>query len=227
MPSYRVISIGAMSAHHLWGERGDARPGHATTTLIEVGERRIIVDPSLPAKILLSRMAERTNVRPEQITDIFVTSLNPLRRRGVDAFPSAACWVAEAERDAYAATLAEKFDEATEADDEELERTIQTEQVALSRFNVAPDELAPKVALFPLVGVTPGNAGLLLSQQRSTVLICGDAIPTLEHLERGAIMQGAFDVEAAQESFREAVEIADVLVLGRDNAVLNPLRVPY
>jgi hypothetical protein len=31
------------------------------------------------------------------------------------------------------------------------------------------------------------------------------------------------DLEAAQESFREAVEIADLLILGRDNVVLNPL----
>jgi hypothetical protein len=32
------------------------------------------------------------------------------------------------------------------------------------------------------------------------------------------------DVEQARQSLAEAVEIADVLVLGRDNAVNNPMR---
>ena len=32
------------------------------------------------------------------------------------------------------------------------------------------------------------------------------------------------DLEKARESFKEAVEIADFLVLGRDNLVTNPIR---
>ncbi|MEO1511313.1 MAG: hypothetical protein AAFU70_04495, partial [Planctomycetota bacterium] len=59
---------------------------------------------------------------------------------------------------------------------------------------------------------------------RETTLVCGDAIPTIEHLEQGKVLPSADDAERAQESFREAVEIADVLVLGRDNLVVNPLR---
>ena len=35
------------------------------------------------------------------------------------------------------------------------------------------------------------------------------------------------DIEQAQESFAEAIEIADLLIPGRDNVSLNPLRQPH
>jgi hypothetical protein len=38
------------------------------------------------------------------------------------------------------------------------------------------------------------------------------------------VLSGAADTDQARESFAEAVEIADVLVLGRDNAVSNPTK---
>ena len=48
--------------------------------------------------------------------------------------------------------------------------------------------------------------------------------PTVEHLERGQVLPSCASIEQAQESFGEAVEIADVIVPGRDNIILNPLR---
>ena len=86
------------------------------------------------------------------------------------------------------------------------------------------DSIAPRVDLFPLPGVTAGTCGLLLAFPGSTVLICGDAIPTIEHLTQGKVLPTAASIAQAQESFKEAVEIADVLILGRDNLALNPLR---
>ena len=65
---------------------------------------------------------------------------------------------------------------------------------------------------------------MLLSHTNSTTLIAGDAIATAEHLEQGRVLRGAFDVNQAQESFVEAIEIADVIVPGHDNLVLNPTR---
>ncbi|MEZ6191345.1 MAG: hypothetical protein R3C45_08640 [Phycisphaerales bacterium] len=67
----------------------------------------------------------------------------------------------------------------------------------------------------------PVAAELLLSQTNSTTLIAGDAIATAEHLEQGRVLRGAYDVKQAQESFMEAVEIADVIVPGHDNMLLN------
>ena len=80
------------------------------------------------------------------------------------------------------------------------------------------------VDLFPMPGVTPGLCGLLLPLPKVTILVCGDAVATLEHLEQGAVLPHVADLEKATESFREAVEIADMLVLGRDNIVPNPVR---
>ena len=44
---FRVISIGASASHALWNEREAVRTGHATTTLIQSGDRTILVDPGL------------------------------------------------------------------------------------------------------------------------------------------------------------------------------------
>ena len=78
--------------------------------------------------------------------------------------------------------------------------------------------------VFPLYGVTPGLCGLLLPTPRATVLVCGDSVATLEHLQEGKVLPHLHDLEAAHESFKEAIEIADVLIPGRDNIVPNPLR---
>ena len=94
----------------------------------------------------------------------------------------------------------------------------------VARFGAAPDQIAEGIDLFPLPGVTPGLCGLLMPMPRTTVLVCGDAIPTLEHLEQGVVLAHVADLEKARESFKEAVEIADFLVLGRDNLVANPIR---
>lgn len=63
-------------------------------------------------------------------------------------------------------------------------------------------------------------------EDERTVLVCGDAIPTVEHLYTGRVVNNAGNVAQAKASFAEAVEIADWLVLGRDNAVPSPGRVP-
>ena len=116
--------------------------------------------------------------------------------------------------------------------DEDLKAALELDVAILKRCEPAPDRLAERVDLFPLHGVTPGTSGILVAGPGSgigtgTALICGDAVPTVEHLEHGMIMHGAVDVHAAQESFREAIEIADILVLGRDNWMINPVRRGY
>ena len=78
--------------------------------------------------------------------------------------------------------------------------------------------------LFPLPGVTPGTCGLLLTLPRQTLLIAGDAVATVEHLEQGKVLDRCHDVEQAKESFAEAIEIADVIVPGRDNLCLVPTK---
>ncbi len=219
----RVVSIGALSAHPLWEEKVAVRAGHATTTLIRVGKRNILVDPGLPGPAVVARLGERSGLRASQITDVFLTGFRPETRRGISAFESANWWIATPEREGVGVPLVRRLHEASEAGDEELKAALELDVAVLHRCQPAPDRLAPGVDLFPLPGVSPGLTGLLIARPRSTILVCGDAVPTWEHLERGMVLQGSFDVTQAQESFKEAIEIADELVLGRDNVFANPV----
>ena len=221
----RVISIGTLAAHPLWGEKSQARTGHATTTLVHSGDRAILVDPGLPEQALLARLAERANLAPAAITDIFLTSFKPDVRRAIGAFPAAQWWIHEVERETVGVTLAKRLkDLVHEPPDDPVRRALEQDVAVLARCKPAPDRVAPHVDIFPLPGVTPGLCGLIIAEPRRTALICGDAVPTVEHLDQGKVLNGAVDVERAKQSFAEAVEIADVLVLGRDNLVINPTR---
>jgi len=43
-------------------------------------------------------------------------------------------------------------------------------------------------------------------------------------MKQGRILRGAWDAEQAKESLKEAVEIADVIIPGHDNTLLNPTK---
>ncbi len=227
MTDLRVISIGALAANPLWGERNPVRTGHATTTLIRAGERTILVDPGLPEAALIARLRERVNLNPRDITDVFLTSFRPDCRRAISSFSDADWWIAESEREGVGIPLVDALRRAAEGGDAELQQMLAQDIAVLERCKAAPDKLAPHVDLFPLPGATPGLCGLLVADQRHTTLICGDAIPTLDHLEQGKVLQNSADAEAAMRSFTEAIEIADLLVLGRDNLVVNPTKRPF
>jgi glyoxylase-like metal-dependent hydrolase (beta-lactamase superfamily II) len=224
----RVISIGALAAHPLRGERGAVRTGHATTTLIRAAKRMILVDPGLPEAALTARLEERAGVRPQDITHVFLTSFNPELRRGLMAFEKATWWVSEVEREAIGVAMVSRLQEASEEGDDSMRRVLEQDVAVLKRCQAAPDHIADekgdRVDLFPLPGVTPGLSGLLVVQQRHTTLICGDAVPTVEHLEQGKVLPVVSDVDRARESFAEAIEIADLLIPGRDNFVVNPTK---
>ena len=224
---FRIISIGTLASNPLWDEKGVMRTGHATCTLVRSGKKTILVDPGLPPQVITARLNERAGLRPADITHIFLTSFKPDTMRGVLAFDHATWWVAHDEREAIGVPLVGSLHKAAAEDDPELVRALEQDVAILRRCEPAPDHLAEGVDLFPLPGVTPGTCGLLLAGPRSTTLLCGDAIPTIEHLEKGMVLQQAIDVIRARESFGEAVEIADYLIPGRDNLVPNPIKRPF
>jgi len=49
-------------------------------------------------------------------------------------------------------------------------------------------------------------------------------VATMEHLEQGRVLRGCYDTEQARESLIEAIEIADVIIPGHDNIIVNPSR---
>jgi len=225
----RILSIGTLSAHPLWNERSPVRTGHSTTTLIQSGDAKIIVDPGLPPQAVEARLAERANLTPDQITHVFLTSFNPENRRALELFAQADWLISPTERETVGiplaqslAQLAQSKQQADEAgdqlpEDEQILMDILTKDIQiLSKIKPAQDTIAKAIDLFPLPGVSQGTCGLLISEPTTTTLICGDAIPTIEHLQAGQVLEGA-DRKTAQASYQEAIEIADFLVLGRDN----------
>lgn len=222
-PDVRVISIGTLSAHPLRHEAPHTRTGHMTTTLVRAGDRVILVDPGLPAEAVIARLGERVGLKPSDITDVFLTSFHPDGRRAIEVFDKARWLISAAEREAVGVPMASLLRDAQEQGIAGQAREMLLRDVAvLKRCQPAPDELAPGVSLFPMPGYTPGLSGLLIAGQRLTTLICGDAVATVEHLSEGKVLPHAADVDKAKESMMEAVEIADLLVLGRDNVVVNP-----
>ncbi|QDU70892.1 MBL fold metallo-hydrolase [Mucisphaera calidilacus] len=220
---YRIISIGALSVHELWKQQGPARTPHATCTLIRTENRTILVDPGLPPEVITARLAERSGLTPADISDVFLTNFRPAHRWGLLAFPNAKWLIAEAEREAVGNLLVQQFQEAP---DDQTRETLRQEIALLQRFEAAPDQVAPRVDLFPLPGYTPGTCGLLLPLTSTTILVAGDAVASAEHLEQGRVQRAAFNIEQARESLAEAIEIADVIIPGHDNMLINPTRRP-
>jgi len=220
-PDFRVISIGTLSRHPLWDEPPGVRTPHATTTLIRSGDKAILVDPGLPPQILAARLHERSGLQADAVTDVFLTNFRPAHRAGLGAFEHARWWIGETERETTGQALIEHFEAEQEP---EARAVLQREIQLLKRFRAAPDQLAEGVDLFPLPGFTPGLCGLLLTPPQHTILVASDAVPTIEHLQRGQVLAGAWNLDQAHESFREAIEIADWIVPGHDNLVANPAR---
>jgi glyoxylase-like metal-dependent hydrolase (beta-lactamase superfamily II) len=214
---FRVISIGALSHNRLWGEAAAVRTPHATTTLIAPGDdRRILVDPSLPASALAARFNERTGRRLGDVSDVFCTTLRPVHRRSLDALPDADWWCSPQELDAYRDHLAGLLDSADRLDGE-AKGAVQADLALLDRFRPAPETFGRQVHLFPLPGASAGSAGLLLTPPTTTVVVAGDAAVTAEHLRRGQVWAGCHDTAAAMASLRDIIEIADAVVCGHDN----------
>ncbi|MEM7682537.1 MAG: MBL fold metallo-hydrolase [Planctomycetota bacterium] len=220
---YRIVSIGALSRHELWDRPRPVGTPHATTTLIRSGDKTILVDPGLPAQAVVARLGERAGLTPDDITDVFLTCFRPAHRGGVSAFGAARWWVSEAEREFVGRALVGQFESIPEDAAEEREM-LRSEIALLQKFKPAPDKLAERVDLFPLPGYSPGTAGLLLLDVSRTTLLAGDAVATSEHLERGRVLRGAYDAEQAKDALSEAIEIADAIIPGHDNVLLNPTR---
>ncbi|MFP4106544.1 MAG: MBL fold metallo-hydrolase [Phycisphaerae bacterium] len=220
---YSVISIGTLSHHRLWGESKPIRTAHATTTLLTDGDRKILVDPSLPGAILEARYNERTGGTFADVTDVFCTTLRPTHRRALPELDHVNWWAFGDEIDTYTMQMqqvlgsAERLDADSKAD---IEKDLQL----LQRFRPAPDKFSEQVSVYPLAGPTPGHCGLLLTPATQTIVIAGDAAVTRDHVQAGQIWQGCLDREQAMDSLSDVLELAEVIIPGHDNVMYLPQR---
>ena len=218
----RVVSIGTLANNPLWNERGNSRISHSTTTVIKTGDAIILVDPSLPPTLMDARLDERWGLKLSNITHVFLTSFDPDRRRTLPGVEHANWLMHEPEIQSASAAIQ---DEILRAENDPAVVNILEEHLGLLASFTSPDDNPfPSVDLFPIPGFTPGSCGLLLPLPKQTVLITGDTVATLEHLQNGSVLQNCANIELAKESFVECVEIADIIIPGRDNIILNPAR---
>jgi glyoxylase-like metal-dependent hydrolase (beta-lactamase superfamily II) len=218
--NYRIISIGTCSQNRLWGESSPVRTTHATTTLVEDDDRAILVDPSLPAPMLEAKFFERTGKRLADVTDVFLTTLRPTHRRALSELQHASWWVNQPEVDSYREHL-EGLLESGERLEQEDVAGIREDLKIVARCQPAPERFASQVQLYPLPGPSVGSAGLVLTPATQTIIIAGDAVLTVDHFQAGQVWEGCADTEAAQESFQDVYEVADVVVPGHDNLLLR------
>lgn len=227
--NYTIISIGALSRNRFWNESEARRAAHSTTTLIRDGNTTILVDPGLPDQALAQRLDERAGLAPEQIDVVFLTNFRPVHRRALGLF-SRASWVMHEPEiaavrehlDQVSASVRtdgsfDSFDERADSSHGEVARLVAQERNLLERMIRVDDKLTPRVHLFPSPGVTPGAAGLLLTETSRTIAIVGDAVISRDYFEAGRVYEQVYDLEAAQASFRDTLEIADIIVPGHDN----------
>jgi glyoxylase-like metal-dependent hydrolase (beta-lactamase superfamily II) len=221
--TFIIVSIGTLSSNPFWKEPPGVRTAHATTTLVTDGDRRILVDPSLPDIALASRLFERTGLQCDDVTDVFCTTLRPTHRRALRAFPKARWLTNETELANYRAHL-QSLHESSHRQGGELDNAMHADMEIVHRFVPAPDKLSEAVDLYPLPGPSVGYAGLLLAGPSRTVMIAGDAAITSDHVMSAQVWSGCQDVEAAMDSLTEVLEIADIIVCGHDNYMLSPGR---
>lgn len=214
-----IVSIGALAKHAIWGEKIAMRTSHATTTLIKTGDKNILIDPSLPAQALGARLEERSGLKPQQITHVFLTNWRPVHRRAIELF-GAAQWLMHEEEIAAANAALENAIDIAHRQNQPVDDIITNEQALLKRVQAAPDELADGVDLFPLTGYTPGQCGMLIAEPTLTTIIAGDAVPTAAHFSAGQVFGDCYDLAKAKESLSELYEVADMIVPGHDNIFL-------
>jgi len=221
----RVVSIGTLANNPLWNVRGNAgtsRVGHATTTVIKTDCDIILVDPSLPPALMDARLDERWGLKLTDITHVYLTSFDPDRRRALPGVEHAHWLMHEPEIQSASEAIQDEIHRAE--NDPSLINILQEHLGLLANFTSPDDNPFTLVDLFPIPGFTPGSCGLLLPLPKQTVLITGDTVATVEHLRKGSVLPNCANIELAKESLVECVEIADIIIPGRDNIILNPAR---
>lgn len=196
-----VLAIGTLAENRFWDETSPVREEFSTATLVRSGKTVLVVDPGWPEEVMRAVLFYRAGLKPEAVTDVFLTHVDPAHLRGIGLFAKAR-WLAFGEEILYARSDL--------ADDPNLAPIIR-------RLSEVPDKIAPGLDIFPTAGHSPGHCSIMVNLPTQTTFISGDVILTREHLEHGDLGATLYDRDKAEESFREVLEIGDFVVPGHDN----------
>jgi len=221
---FKIISIGTLSKNPLWDEQEAVRTPHATTTLVITDKENILVDPSLPSRVLDARLYERAGIHIQAITTVFLTTFRAYHRMSIPAFDGAKWYIHEQEKEYAQGYLEDMLSRIRQDASQEQRRFVEDDLAVLKRCKAAPDKLADQVEIFPSPGASAGGCSLILTPPIGTVVIAGDAIISQEYLENGRVWDSSYDLDQARQSLRDVVEVADIIIPGHDNEIVMPGR---
>jgi glyoxylase-like metal-dependent hydrolase (beta-lactamase superfamily II) len=169
--------------------------------LLEVGERRLLVDPSPHPEQLEPMLFARTGLRPAQIDSIFVTHFHGDHRFGLDLFSHATWLMAKPGLN-------------------EWREKSPDDAAYQERFLPAEGRLPEGIQLFPSPGHTYGHFSLLVDTRWGRTIVSGDAVMAFDWFEAEEGYHNCVDFGMATETIRRIKESADIVIPGHGNLIL-------
>ena len=80
-----ILTIGTLARNRFWDEKSDVREELATVSLVRSGDAVVVVDPGWPAEVLAATLFYRAGLKPEAVTHVFLTHVDPAHARGIAA----------------------------------------------------------------------------------------------------------------------------------------------
>jgi len=199
---FTIVNIGTLPLNKFWGETERVRPATATCTLLEVGGRRLLVDPSPEPQELEPMLFARTGLRPGDIDQVFLTHFHGDHRYGIELFGGQAWMMA-------AAGL------------EDWRRQSPEDIAQISRVAPAEGALPQGVELFPSPGHTEGSCSLMAHTVWGPLFVTGDAVMAGEYFDAEEGYGNSVDFERAAETIRRIKASAALVIPGHGNLILN------
>ncbi len=201
-PSWKVLNIGCLSKNHYWDEDNDCRDQACTSTFIEAGTRRIVVDPGMNSEgIFKTVLDQRTGYKPEDIDTVFLTHFHRNHRRSLALFRKSVWLMSHTEIRWW----------------QRSHGTTEEEQDILARIVPIEDHPLPGIEILPSPGHTHGLTSLTFETREGIIVAAGDAVLTFDHFEDREPSEHAEDFKIARRSIDRIAKVADLVIPGHDN----------
>ncbi|MDR0399556.1 MAG: MBL fold metallo-hydrolase [Treponema sp.] len=213
---WTVLSLGYFSRNRYWGEdEGRSyRSALCTSTFVEIGGKRLVIDPPAPPGLMGEILDQRTGLKPEAVDYVFITHKHGDHFVGLEAFPNALLLAPPEEWDDIGRQIRDSEASVHYADPAGL----------AARLRPAGKEIMPGVAAIPLPGHTMGLTGAVFEGPEGRIVAAGDAVMTADHFFHRQGYYNSVDFEISRESIEKIAGIADLVVPGHGNYFLTRLK---